>query len=178
MPEYRRLYADGGTYFLTVCLDDRRSDLLAREIALLRAAWRDVVAVRPFETVAAVVLPDHLHVLWRLPDDDHDFPTRMAQLKAGFTRRLPAGAKKRRRKRERGVWQSRYWEHAIRDDEDLARHIEYIHFNPVKHGFVFDPDDWPFSTWHDWKKDSERPINVPPEDWSPVHLGERRELAG
>jgi len=151
MPDYRRLYADGGTYFLTVCLNDRRSDLLVREITLLRSAWRDVAASRPFETIAAVVLPDHMHFLWRLPDDDHDFPTRMAQLKAGFTRRLPECPKGRGRKRERGVWQSRFWEHCIRDDDDLARHIDYIHFNPVKHGLVDDPGGWAYSTWAKWK---------------------------
>lgn len=124
MPEYRRLYADGGTYFLTLCLEDRRSDLLIREIEHLRASWRAVAAARPFETVAAVVLPEHLHFVWRLPDDDHDFPRRIAQFKAGFTRRLPDEAKGTGRKRKRGVWQSRYWEHCIRDGEDLSHHID------------------------------------------------------
>lgn len=173
MPDYRRLYADGGTYFLTLCLDDRRSDLLVRSIKRLRASWRDLSAARPFETVAAVVLPEHLHVLWRLPEDDHDFPTRIAQLKAGFTRRLPVAEKGARRKGERGVWQPRFWEHLIRDDDDLSRHIDYIHWNPVKHGYVTDPDDWPFSTWRKWKREYGRPINTPREDWNPVHLGER-----
>jgi len=174
MPDYRRLYADGGTYFLTACLNDRRSKLLIREIGLLRASWRDVAAARPFETIAAVVLPDHMHFLWRLPDEDHDFPTRMAQLKAGFTRRLPECGKGRRRRRERGVWQSRYWEHCIKDDDDLARHIDYIHWNAVKHEFVDDPGDWPYSTWAKWKAEDGRPINIPPEDWNPLHLGERK----
>lgn len=173
MPDYRRLYADGGTYFLTVCLDDRRSDLLIREIEALRASWRDVAAARPFETIAAVILPEHMHFLWRLPGDDHDFPARLSQLKAGFTRRLPGSAKSNARKGERGVWQSRYWEHLIRNDEDLSRHVGYIHWNPVKHGLVADPDEWPFSTWRDWKKENGRPIDVPPGDWKPAHLGER-----
>jgi REP-associated tyrosine transposase len=118
-------------------------------------------------------LPDHMHFLWRLPDDDHDFPTRMAQLKAGFTRRLPECAKGPGRKRERGVWQSRFWEHCIRDDDDLARHIDYIHFNPVKHGLVDGPDDWAYSTWAKWTAEEGRPINIAPEDWKPLHLGER-----
>lgn len=108
MPNYRRWYADGGTYFLTVCLNDRRSDLLVREIDALLASWREAALTRRFDTVAAVVLPDHMHLIWRLPGDDHDFPTRLSQLKAGFTRRLPDGAKGRGRKRERGVWQPRY----------------------------------------------------------------------
>jgi len=118
MPDYRRLYADGGTYFQTVCLNDRRSDLLVREVNLLRASWRDAAASRPFETAVAVVLAEPMHFLWRLPDDDHDFPTRAGQLKTGFTRRLPEHEKAHGRKSERGVWQSRYWEHCIRDDED------------------------------------------------------------
>ena len=173
MPEYRRVYADGGTFFLTLCLKNRRSDLLVREIALLRASWRACVEARPFETIAAVVLPDHMHFLWTLPDNDHDFPTRVAQLKAGFTRALPETLKGPGRKRERGVWQSRYWEHCIRDDEDLARHVAYIHWNPVKHGLVDDPDEWPHSTWRKWKQEFGRPIDVPPKNWKPIHLGGR-----
>lgn len=173
MPDYRRLYADGGTYFLTLCLEDRRSDLLVREIDLLRASWRQMATSRPVETVAAVVLPEHMHFLWRLPDDDHDFPTRIAQLKAGFTHSLPETDKGEGRKRERGVWQSRYWEHCIRDDDDLSRHVDYIHWNPVKHGLVAEPEDWPYSTFHEWKKEFGRPISVPPKEWRPLHLGER-----
>ncbi|MEO0400224.1 MAG: transposase [Pseudomonadota bacterium] len=173
MPNYRRLYVPGGTYFLTVCLADRNKDTLVREVDALRAAWRDVATARAFESVAAVVLPDHMHFIWRLPEDDADFSTRLSMLKAGFTRRLRDGAKQSGRKGERGVWQSRFWEHLIRNEDDLSRHLDYIHFNPVKHGFVDDPDDWPYSTWHDWKREIGRPIEVPPEDWQPVHLGER-----
>ncbi|MAW82747.1 MAG: transposase [Parvularcula sp.] len=173
MPDYRRRYADGGIYFLTLCLEDRRSGLLVREIDKLRGAWRRAAAARPFETIAAVVLPDHLHFLWRLPDDDHDFPIRIAQLKAGFTRALPEPVKRTGRKRERGVWQSRYWEHLIRDGGDLDRHIDYIHFNPIKHGYVDDPDSWPYSTYKKWKTDTGRPITTPRGDWKPLHLGER-----
>ena len=147
--------------------------MLVREIEKLRMSWRAVSASRSFDTIAAVVLPDHMHFLWKLPDDDHDFPTRIAQLKAGFTRRLPEIRKGAGRKRERGVWQSRYWEHLIRDAEDLDRHIGYIHWNPVKHGLVNDPDDWLYSTYKAWKSDVGRPVNVPPQDWKPVHLGER-----
>jgi len=173
MPNYRRLYADGGTYFLTLCLHDRRNDLLVRKIDMLRKSWRDAAATSPFETIAAVTLPDHMHFLWRLPDDDHDFPSRVSQLKAGFTRRLPEHEKQSGRNGERNVWQSRYWEHCIRDDDDLARHIDYIHWNPVKHGFVETPDDWPHSTWVSWKKENGRPINIPPDEWKPAYLGER-----
>jgi len=153
MPNYRRLYVPGGTYFFTVNLRDRRQKLLTREIDALRAAWRDVLRRHPFETIAAVVLPDHLHFLWRLPESDHDFSTRIRLVKAGFTRRLGSGVKSEGRKGERNVWQRRFWEHAIRDADDLKKHVNYIHFNPVKHQYVTDPDDWPHSTWHDWKKD-------------------------
>ena len=173
MPDYRRLYADGGTYFLTLCLDDRRSDLLTREIEKLRKAWKEVAAARRFETVAAVVLRDHMHFLWRLPDDDRDFPTKVSHLKAAFTRRLPQGEKGEGRKRERRVWQSRYWEHLVRDADDLERHVDYIHWNPVKHGYVKEPEDWPYSTYHTWKKEYGRVIKAPPIDWTPKHLGER-----
>lgn len=177
MPNYRRLFADGGTYFLTVCLNDRSSDLLVREIEALRASWREVNAARPFETVAAVVLPEHLHLIWRLPEDDHDFPARLSQLKAGFTRRLDASCKGAGRKRARGVWQPRYWEHLIRDDKDLERHVAYIHWNPVKHGHSGHPDDWAFSTWHGWKMKFQGSFDRPPETWAPAHLGEA-EAAG
>ena len=78
-----------------------------------------------------------------------------------------------RRKGERGIWQRRFWEHAIRDAEDLDRHVSYVHWNPVKHGLVDDLEDWPYSTYHEWKKEFGRPIDIPPEDWNPVHLGER-----
>lgn len=148
MPDYRRLYAPGGTYFFTVNLRDRSSDLLVREIDVLRAAWRDVATKRPFETVAAVVLPEHLHAIWRLPEDDDDFSTRWSLIKAGFTRRLGAASKSVGRKRERNIWQRRFWEHLIRDDEDMAAHIDYVHGNPVKHGLVADMGDWPYSTLH------------------------------
>lgn len=98
-----------------------------------------------------VVLPDHLHAIWRLPDGDADFPTRWALIKAGFSRGLPkteAIRASRSGKRERGIWQRRYWEHQIRDDDDLARHVAYVHFNPVKHGYVGQAVDWPYSSIH------------------------------
>ncbi|MEO0982087.1 MAG: transposase [Pseudomonadota bacterium] len=146
MPNYRRRYVPGGTYFFTITLKDRASDLLVREIDALRAAWRDARRARPFDTVAAVVLPDHLHVLIALPEDDDDFAARISHLKSSFTRCLPDDAKSTGRKGARGVWQSRFWEHAIRHHRDLAAHVDYIHWNPVKHGYVDDPEAWPHST--------------------------------
>lgn len=121
----------GGTFFFTVNLADRRSDLLVRHIALLRESWRDVVRQHPFETLAAVVLPDHMHLVIALPESDADYPARLRLLKSGFTRRFPAAEKAEGRKGERNVWQRRYWEHAIRDDADLEAHVNYVHYNSL-----------------------------------------------
>lgn len=174
MPNYRRLFIPGGMYFFMVNLLDRSSRLLTKHVSLLRGAYGAVQDAHPFQTVAIVVLPDHFHCVWRLPAEDANYSLRIRLLKERFTKRLPPGAITRtgRREGERGVWQRRFWEHAIRDDEDLNRHVDYIHFNPVRHGHVDDPDDWPHSTWHDWKKEYGRPINTPPEDWKPIHLEE------
>lgn len=174
MPNYRRLFIPGGDYFFTVNLLDRSTSLLTENIGLLRAAYGYVQTRHPFETIAICVLPEHLHCIWRLPSDDADYSTRWRLLKSRFTRSLPRSADTRagRRKGERGIWQRRFWEHCIKDDEDLSHHIDYIHWNPVKHGLVDDPDDWPFSTYQEWKKEFGRPINISPKDWRPVHLGE------
>ena len=148
---YRRADAAGGTYFFTVNLADRRSDLLLRRIEDLRAAHRSVIRAHPFVIVAMVVLPEHLHAVWRLPPGDADYPLRWSLIKANFSRRQADGEfirASRRAKRERGIWQRRYWEHQIRDDGDLQRHVDYIHFNPVKHGWVRRAADWPHSSLH------------------------------
>ena len=97
------------------------------------------------------MLPDHLHAIWTLPEGDGDFSLRWALIKAGFSRGLPANkpvAASHRRKREREIWQRRFWEHTLRDEDDLARHVDYVHFNPVKHGHVARVTDWPFSSFH------------------------------
>ena len=148
---YRRSLVPGGTFFFTVNLADRQSDLLTTHIESLREATRSVHQRHPFKIIAMVVMPDHLHAIWRLPDGDVDYPARWALIKAGFSRNLPKTESiqaSRSRKRERGVWQRRYWEHQIRDDDDLARHVAYVHFNPVKHGYVEKAADWPYSTIH------------------------------
>jgi putative transposase len=121
-------------------------------------------AARPFRTDAIVVLPDHLHCLWTLPAGDDDFPVRWAQIKAGFSRRIVRGERRRAsrlNKRERGIWQRRYWEHLIRDDDDLRHHVDYIHFNPVKHGHVRHAVDWPYSSFHRYAANGLYPL-----DWS------------
>jgi putative transposase len=165
---YRRSRAPGGTWFFTVNLADRHADLLVRHIDDLRAAVETVKGRHPFSVVAMVVLPEHLHAVWRLPPGDGDYPLRWSQIKAGFSRRLPKTDRvgvSRRSKRERGIWQRRYWEHQIRDEADLARHVDYIHYNPVKHGWVERAADWPHSTLHGY---IERGI-VPP-DWGKVGI--------
>ncbi len=150
MPNYRRNRVEGGSYFFTVNLRDRRSDLLVAEIDALRSAVRAARARYPFHIDAWTVLPDHMHCLWTLPPDDFDFPVRWQTIKAMFSRSVP-GVEDRRaslvRKREAGIWQRRYWEHTIRDDQDYAVHMDYIHFNPVKHGLAAHPADWPFSSF-------------------------------
>ena len=148
---YRRVRVAGGTYFFTVALADRSDDLLTRHIDILRAAFCHVRQRHPFQQLAAVVLPDHLHTIWRLPAGDDDFGTRWSLIKAAFSRQLPAGemvTSSRKNKRERGIWQRRYWEHLLRDENDLRRHMDYIHYNPVKHQLVDKPDAWPYSTLH------------------------------
>lgn len=134
-----------------MALADRSSDLLVREIDSLRRAYSAVQARQPFETVAVCVLPDHLHALWRRPPGDAHFASRWSLLKAGFSRGLPADPARsasKIAKREKGIWQRRYWEHLIRDDTDMARHVDDIHFNSVKRGYVARVCDWPHGSFH------------------------------
>jgi len=150
MPHYRRNRVDGGSYFFTVNLRDRRSDLLVAEIGALRSAVRAVRERHPFHIDAWVVLPDHMHCLWTLPAGDHDFSARWQMIKALFSRAVPPTEDRRAslvRKREAGIWQRRYWEHTIRGEQDYAAHMDYVHFNPVKHGLAASPADWPFSSF-------------------------------
>jgi len=151
MPNYRRHRVPGGTYFFTVNLLQRRpNDLLVRHVELLRAVVRDVRLRWPFHIDGWSVLPDHLHCIWTLPVGDTDFTTRWRLIKAGFARRLPVAegrSRVRRVRGERGIWQRRFWEHAIRDDRDYAAHVDYLHFNPVKHGYVARVGDWPYSSF-------------------------------
>jgi putative transposase len=148
---YRRAKVPGGTWFFTVNLADRHSDTLIRHIDDLRAVINKVKARHSFAIVAMVVLPEHLHAVWRLPPEDADYPLRWSLIKAGFSRLLDKtesiGASRQAR-RERGIWQRRYWEHQIRDADDLARHVDYVHYNPVKHGWVSRAADWSHSTLH------------------------------
>ncbi|MAM60899.1 transposase [Maritimibacter sp. UBA3975] len=159
MPNYRRFQRPGGTFFFTVNLADRTSSLLVDRIQDFRDAYATVARHHPFLTEAIVVMPDHLHAVWTLPDGDTDFSVRWKKIKAGFSKVVIRDANgglaptlrvsaSMRAKGEVGVWQRRFWEHAIRDEADLASHIEYCWHNPVKHGFVTDPMEWPFSSIH------------------------------
>ena len=152
---YRRTLAPGGTYFFTVNIASRRKTLLTDYIDCLRDSVRTVRLAHPFEIVAWVVLPDHMHAIWKLPQDDSDFPMRWNQIKGRFSRALPPVENipaSRARRRERGVWQRRFWEHLIRDEDDLARYVDYVHYNPVKHGHARRVVDWPFSSFHQYTR--------------------------
>jgi putative transposase len=151
MTDYRRYRLNGGTYFFTVNLADRNRVLLTERIDTLRESFRVVKEAHPFEIDAIVIMPEHLHTIWTLPDGDDDFSQRWRQVKSAFSREIAKEepiSKSRLRKQERGIWQRRFWEHAIRDEEDFRRHVDYIHFNPVKHGYVQTVADWPYSSFH------------------------------
>jgi len=141
----------GATYFFTANLAERSSRLLVDRVGDLREVVRRVRQAHPFEIVAWVVMPNHIHATWRLPENDADFSTRWALIKAGFSRAMPTMERireSRERKGERGIWQRRCWEHLIRDDTDLQWHVAYTHYNPVRHGYVQRAVDWPFSSIH------------------------------
>jgi putative transposase len=177
MPNYRRNRVPGGTYFFTVNLLDRRSDLLVAEIDMLRASVRDVQATRPFHVDAWVVLPDHMHCIWTLPEGDMDFPERWRAIKSAFSRSLPRVEPRSSvmvARRERGIWQWRYWEHTIRDERDYAAHMDYVHFNPVKHAYVERPADWPYSSFRRAVRDGLYPAEWLAKGDEPAETGEPR----
>jgi len=150
MSDYRRNRVPGGTYFFTVNLHDRNSDLLTAQIGALRAAIRHALVKWPFHIDAWVVLPEHMHCIWTLPEGDFDYSGRWRVIKAAFSRALPVTERRsasQLSRNERGIWQHRFWEHTIRDDRDYAAHMDYIHFNPVKHGYVSNVADWPHSSF-------------------------------
>jgi putative transposase len=158
MKEYRRWYVAGGTFFFTVVTHLRR-EFLVEELSrsILHDALVEARQRWPFEIPAIVLLPDHLHAIWTLPRADKDYPTRWAWIKKEFAKRwLDAGGREapisvqRRKRKRRGVWQPRFWEHTIDSEHDFERHFDYIHYNPVKHGLVGCPKDWQWSSFHRW----------------------------
>ena len=183
--QYRRTFVPGGTYFFTVVTAWRRR-LFCDEgtVDLVRQAFRHVKAQRPFTVNAMVVLPDHLHCIWTLPTADEDYPTRWRLIKTWVTKRYPCGRPQASRPSRRldssekqsdyaplirpttsrrqkpVVWQARYWEHLIRNEEDYRQHVEYIHYNPVKHGHVPRPWDWPHSSFRQYVQEG-----LYPREW-------------
>ena len=156
MPQYRRAHIPGGSYFFTVVTERRQRVLTDAPVRqALRAAIEAVRETRPFRIDGWVLLPDHLHTVWTLPADDDDYPTRWRLIKARVTRHLgetylnPAVMTARRSAKQEGsLWQHRYWEHWLRDEVDVRHHLDYLHFNPVKHGLVAQVADWPWSSFH------------------------------
>lgn len=156
MPEYRRVYLKGGIYFITIVTNNRKPlfwSSTARQI--LHLAWLDVAKRFPFLTLAVCLLPEHIHTIIQCPEMDADYPMRIREIKrlftAGYKQRfgLPQeDNSSRAKKNEAGIWQRRYWEHTIRDEGDLHRHLDYIHYNPVKHGWVKNVRDWEWSSFH------------------------------
>ncbi len=158
--QYRRVFIEGGMVFFTVNLANRRADSLVRHVDVLRAAFAHTRKRHPFEIVAIVILPEHLHTIWQMPPHDADYAVRWSLIKSRFSRQLPATEHigvSRLKKGERGIWQRRYWEHQIRDETDLQRHMDYIHYNPVKHGYVANAVDWPYSSLHRYIRQGQLP---------------------
>ncbi len=151
MPNYRRNRIKGGCYFFTINLLKRfQNQLLVQQIDILRDAVRRVRARYPFYIDGWVVLPDHMHCIWTLPQGDDNYTKRLRLIKTFFSKEMPKTEQRsyvRQQKGERGIWQRRYWEHTIRDDKDYAVHMDYLHYNPVKHGYVDNVMDWPYSTF-------------------------------
>jgi len=151
MPDYRRNRIEGGCCFFTVNLLERyQNQLLLRQIEILRDVVRRVRVRQPFHIDGWVVLPDHMHCIWTLPQGDDDYARRMRLIKTLFSKEMPKTERRssvRQRKGERGIWQRRYWEHTIRDEKDYATHMDYLHYNPVKHGYVDKVMEWPYSTF-------------------------------
>ena len=173
MSNYRRAVQPGATWFFTVNLLHRSgNDLLVRDIDVLRACVARERVRRPFAIRAFVVLPDHMHWIWTLPDGDADYSTRWRRIKTEFARAQPLGEPRsavRKKRGERAIWQRRFWEHLVRDETDFRRHVEYIHYNPVKHGWARCVADWAHSSFHHFVE-----RGVYSEDWgagADIHVG-------
>ena len=159
---YRRVFVPGASYFFTLTLQDRRSDLLICKIKELRIAFQRVMKTSPFTIDGIVVLPEHMHMTMTLPSNDTNYSQRISFIKSAFSRQIEPMEcinSSRRTKRERGIWQRRFWEHLIRDEQDYEKHLEYIHYNPVKHGHVKSPSEWPYSSIHRYINSGILPAN-------------------
>ncbi|MGK5094608.1 transposase [Deltaproteobacteria bacterium TL4] len=156
--QYRRWYQQGGTYFFTVVTHQRIPILTQPDnINRLRSCFGKVMTRYPFHIDAIVILPDHLHALWRMPEGDHNFSTRWRLVKSCFSKGISTPVNSRG---EKQIWQHRFWEHLIRDEDDWRRHMDYIHYNPVKHGLVNSPKDWPYGSFEKMVAEG-----IYPESW-------------
>ena len=179
MSDYRRYFVEGGTYFFALVTAERVPLFgAARARSVLGRVMRAHCCETPFETVAIVLLPDHLHAIWTLPVGDDDYSSRWRAIKAKFTAKwLEQGGLEQsvsdgyRRQRRRGVWQPRFIEHTIRDELDLQNHADYIHYNPVKHGLVPSPKDWPYSSFHRYVRAGDYSANWGANERPPSHFG-------
>lgn len=160
MVQYRRFRVAGGCYFFTVNLRNRRSDFLVRYVHELRQSFLYAKSKNDFRIDAMVVLPNHLHAIWTLPEGDDNYPLRWRSIKSHFTRALKQKniSLTRDHRGEYILWQRRYWEHVIRDEKDFEHHVNYIHYNPVKHGYVKHPIEWPHSSIHRFTKTGLLPL--------------------
>ena len=174
MVRYRRNFVAGGTFFFTITLVDRTSRALTDHVAMLRAAVRERRASHPFAIDAVVVLPDHLHMIMTLPEADADYSNRLSLIKRRFTDSVVKSGipVARRGNGEFSIWQRRFWEHTIRDELDFERHVDYVHFNPVKHELVERVCEWPYSSFHRYVRHG-----LLPRDWGGVIAQATQTLA-
>lgn len=178
MSNYRRNRIPGGTYFFTVNLFDRQSRLLVDHINEFREAVRITRQRRWFYIDAWVVLPEHLHCIWTLPPDDDNYPDRWRSIKKAFSKSISKTeylSDIRIKRHERGIWQRRFWEHTITDELDYVAHMDYIHYNPVKHGWVKTVKEWPYSTFHQMVKKGIYPLDWANSNLPVIKGGERCE---
>lgn len=183
MPNYIRARTPGGTYFFTVVTRFRKPILGSQNaVGLFHEACWHVLGKRPVEICSEVILPDHIHCIWRIPEDDVDFSTRWRLIKNLFTQRYLAmtaneseESLSRRKRGERGVWQRRFWEHKVRDEQEYEKLCDYFHYNPVKHGYVGCAYEWEFSTFSRFVEENKYPshwgcscceCNSPIEKWA------------
>ncbi|MBW2207699.1 MAG: transposase [Deltaproteobacteria bacterium] len=182
MPEYRRNYQKGGTYFFTV-VTYRRLAVFDNDdaVTILRESFKACMHNKPFKIDAIAVLPDHLHCIWTLPSDDENYSVRWKEIKADFTKQCiqsrkintPTPTASMVKKGEKGIWQRRFWEHTITDDRDYAIHCDYLHYNPVKHGLAAKPYDWPYSSFRRFVDKG-----VYPRNWGEVEFQFPKGLGG
>lgn len=179
MSQYRRFYQKGGIVFLTIVTDNRQPIFNnPRNVDLLRKATATVKSEMPFHILGAVILPDHIHFLWQLPPDNADYSKRVGRLKALFTKLfkvennlIQENSESRKKHRENNIWQRRFWEHTIKDEKDFEQHLDYIHYNPVKHNLVSCPHLWQYSSFNLWVKK-----NVYHQDWACICRGNKLKI--